>query len=148
MYFIYFIQIHLNLFKISFSIFLKVQLLQSSNKRDPNLIINNQSTFVEGKSIKFHNTDEDYNNIIRTYIDAVTSNLISLLEIKHLSNVMQILHEHLLNYKSHWIFQNLLRLWKIFKKITFKIRFNFLWYKTKCNFKIHLFNYSEHFNIS
>ena len=101
MYFIYFIQIHLNLFKISFSIFLKVQLLQSSNKRDPNLIINNQSTFVEGKSIKFHNTDEDYNNIIRTYIDAVTSNLISLLEIKHLSNVMQILHEHLLNYKSH-----------------------------------------------
>ena len=101
MYFIYFIHIHLNLFKISFSIFLKVQLLQSSNKRDPNLIINNQSTFVEGKSIKFHNTDEDYNNIIRTYIDAVTSNLISLLEIKHLSNVMQILHEHLLNYKSH-----------------------------------------------
>ena len=101
MYFIYFIQIHLNLFKISFSIFLKVQLLQSSNKRDPNLIINNQSTFVEGKSIKFHNTDEDYNNIIRTYIDAVTSNLISLLEIKHLSNVMQILHKHLLNYKSH-----------------------------------------------
>ena len=101
MYFIYFIQIHLNLFKISFSIFLKVQLLQSSNKRDPNLIINNQSTFVEGKSIKFHNTDEDYNNIIRTYSDAVTSNLISLLEIKHLSNVMQILHKHLLNYKSH-----------------------------------------------
>ena len=46
-------------------------------------------------------TTTSKSNNIRAYIDVVTSNLISLLEIKHLGNVLQILHEHLLNYKSH-----------------------------------------------
>ena len=65
---------------------LKVQLLQSSNKRDPNLTINNEPTFIEGKSVKFDNMAKII-NIITAYIDAVTSNFTFSLDIKHLSNV-------------------------------------------------------------
>ena len=83
------------------SLTLKVQLLQSSNKRDSNLTINNEPTFVQGKSVKFHYTDEDYNKIIRACIDAVTSNFTSSLGIKHLSNVKKILHELFFSYESY-----------------------------------------------
>ena len=55
-------------------LFLQVQLLQSSNKRDSDLKVNNQPTSLQGNSIKFHYTDDDYDRIIRAYIDAVTSN--------------------------------------------------------------------------
>ena len=55
-------------------LFLQVRLLQSSNKRDPNLKVNNQPTSVQGNSIKYHYTDNDYDQIIRAYIDAVRSN--------------------------------------------------------------------------
>ena len=84
--------------------FLQVELLQSLNKRDANLTINNEATFAEGKSVKFHYTDEDYKNIIRAYIDAVTSNFTCSFDIKHLTNVKQILHKHFFNYKSYQMF--------------------------------------------
>ena len=81
--------------------FLQVQPLLSSNKRDSNMTINNEATFVERKSTKFHHIDEDYKNIVTAYIDEVTSNFTSSLDIKHLANVKQILHKHFFNYKSY-----------------------------------------------
>ena len=52
---------------------LQVELLQSSNKRDPNLKVNHQETIVTDKVIKFYHTENDFSKMIRAYIDAVTS---------------------------------------------------------------------------
>ena len=54
-------------------LYLQVQLLQSSNKRNPNLKINAEQTVVENNSISFHHTETDYAKIIRAYIHTVTS---------------------------------------------------------------------------
>ena len=62
-------------FSLFSSLFLQVQLFQSSNKRNSNL----KSIFAQGKAIKFYYNDSDYEKIIRAYIDAVTSNLFSLI---------------------------------------------------------------------
>ena len=53
---------------------LQVQLLQSSNKRDPKLKINNEQTDVENNTINFHHAEADYAKMMRAYIDTVTSN--------------------------------------------------------------------------
>ena len=74
---------------------LQVQLLQATNKQDPNLCINNNETCVEENSIKFHYTEKDYGNIIRAYTDAVTNNLIQLLTISILFKLL--LHIGVLN---------------------------------------------------
>ena len=39
---------------------LQVELLQSSNKRDPNLKLNHQETIVSDKVIKFYHTEKDF----------------------------------------------------------------------------------------
>ena len=52
-------------------------LLQTSNKRDPNLVINDQKATVDNNVIKFQHTDADYAKMIRAFIDTVTS-IISL----------------------------------------------------------------------
>ena len=52
----------------------QVDLLQTSNKRDPNLTVNTEKTTVQNNVIKFHHTDSDYSEILRAYIDTVTSN--------------------------------------------------------------------------
>ena len=54
---------------------LQVELLQSSNKRDPNLKLNHQETIVRDKVIKFYHTEKDFSKMIRAYIDAVTSTI-------------------------------------------------------------------------
>ena len=57
---------------------LQVELLQSSNKRDPNLKVNHQETIVSDKVIKFYHTENDFSKMIRAYIDAVTSTIFFL----------------------------------------------------------------------
>ena len=68
-----------SIFMYVFGIF-QVELLQTSNKRDPNNIINDQRTTVDNNAIRFQYTDADYSKMIRAFIDAVTSN-ISLLSL-------------------------------------------------------------------
>ena len=54
--------------------YLQVQLLQSSNKRNPNLKITAEQTVAVNNSISFHHTETDYAKMIRAYTDTVTSN--------------------------------------------------------------------------
>ena len=63
-----------NYFQSLALLLLQVELLQSSNKRDPNLKISARRTHVKGKAVRFYYTEKDYDKIIRAYIDAVTSN--------------------------------------------------------------------------
>ena len=52
-----------------------MELLQSSNKRDPSPMINNEKTVVNNSTIKFYHNDNDYSKMIWAYIDSVTSNM-------------------------------------------------------------------------
>ena len=54
--------------------FLQTKLLQKSSKRDSMLKMNNDNGHVQ-----FHYTESDYADIIRAYIDTVTSNCFLLI---------------------------------------------------------------------
>ena len=62
---------------------LQVQLLQSSNKRNPSLKVNHDRTVVENSVVKFYHNKNDYCKMLRAYIDSITSN-ISLFSYFHL----------------------------------------------------------------
>ena len=77
-------------FSTKICLFLQVRLLQSSDKRDPNLKVNNQPKSVQGNSIKFHYTDNDFDHqIIRAYINAVTSNF-NFLYVSFIFNIVKV----------------------------------------------------------
>ena len=63
----------------------QVEHLQSSHKREPNLKVNHEKTVVGSNIIKFYYTENNYSNIIRAYIDSVTSIILScfILELAH-----------------------------------------------------------------
>ena len=62
-----------NYFQSLALLLLQVELLQNSNRQDPNLKISAKRTHVEAKAVWFYYTEKDYDKL-RVYIDAVTRN--------------------------------------------------------------------------
>ena len=68
----------------------EMEVVQSSNKRDPNPRINHEETVVNKSTIKLYYNDHDYSKMIQAYIDTVTSNIFLFFNI--FNNIFIIFH--------------------------------------------------------
>ena len=109
---------------------LQVELLQSSNKRDPNLKVNHQETNVSDKVIKFYHTENYFSKMIRAYIDSVTSTIFFLFHFYIISFFLYTLsvmsfQTNINIYKRHMLKLNLLAMYYLFILISFIYDINY-----------------------